>query len=405
MLFKKILNETIQTWEQPLFDAFVTPTVSGETITADNALKVGAVYACVNIKANAIAKLPLQVFKKSRDGGRDRDKSHRVSYLIENRPNPYQTPFVFKHTVTIHRNLWGRAYVRMVMDRVGNITELVLLDPSKVIEAEDTTGDKWFVYNHKGKQEKYHHSEIIYLPYGPGGKSPVEIARETAGTMVAAQKFSSSFYANGTTTKGALKIPGQLNKDAKDKVRQAWAEQNSGVANANSVAILDSGMEWVDMSMPLKDAEFIASQKFNIAEIARIFNVPLHMLNELDRSTFSNIEHQSMEFILNTIQPECTAMEEEMNFKLFTTNEQKRYYVKFNLNSALRGDSKTRAEFYEKMLDKGVYNINEVRALEEEDAIEGGDKHRVDLNHVSLDIADDYQLGKAGLKGGDNGEE
>ncbi|WP_274854019.1 phage portal protein [Bacillus methanolicus] len=404
MLFKSLLN-SVQTWEQPLFDAFVTPTMSGETITNDNALTIGAVYACVNIKANAIAKLPLQVFKKTKSG-RERENTHQVAYLLEKRPNPYMTPFVFKHTITVHRNLWGKAYIRMVM-KGGNVSELVLLDPSKTIEAEDDKGDKWFIYRDKGKEEKFHHTEIIYLPYGPGGKSPIEVARETAGTMKAAQKFLGTFYKNGTTTRGIIKVLGQLNGEAKKKLRASWAEVNSGLDNAHSIAVLDSGMEWMDISMPLKDAEFIASQKFNIAEIARIFNVPLHMLNELDRSTFSNIEHQSMEFIQNTIQPELVAWEEEMNYKLFTTNEQKRFYVKFNLTSALRGDSQSRAQYYKEMLSSGVYNINEVRALEEMDAIEGGDKHRVDLNHISIDIADEYQLAKAGAtsKGGENGEE
>lgn len=402
MIFRNLFKNEVQTWEQPLFEAFNIPTMSGESVTTENAITIGAVYACVNIKANAIAKLPLQTFKKTKSG-RDRETIHRAHYLLEKRPNPYMTPYVFKHTMTVHRNMWGRAYILMVFDGLV-LKELKLLDPARVKEVEDTTGDIWFVYHEKGNIYKYHHSEIIYLPYGPHGKSPIEIARETAGTMKAAQKFSGSFYKNGTTTRGFLKVPGQLNKEAKRKLRESWAEQNSGMDNANSVAILDGGLEWVNMSMPLKDAEFIASQKFNISEIARIFNVPLHMLNEMDRATFSNIEHQSMEFIMNTVQPECISIEEEMNYKLFTSNEQKKLYVKFNLTSALRGDSKTRAEFYEKMLDKGVYSINEVRALEEADAIEHGDKHRVDLNHVSVEIADEYQLGKAGLKGGETNE-
>lgn len=402
MLFRNLLN-TVQTWEQPLIDTFSMPTMSGESITSQNALTIGAVYACVNIKANAIAKLPLQAFKKTKSG-RDREHSHQVAYLLEKRPNPYQTPFVFKHTLTVHRNLWGRAYILMKMKGITP-NELYLLDPAKVTEAEDSKGDKWFIFRDKDTEEKYHHSEIIYLPYGPGGKSPIEIARETAGTMKAAQKFLGSFYANGTTTRGFLKVPTQINKEAKNKLRTAWTEQNSGMNNANSVAILDGGMEWVNMSMPLQDAEFIASQKFNIAEIARIFNVPLHMLNEMDRATFSNIEHQSMEFIMNTIQPECTSIEEEMNYKLFTTNEQKRLYVKFNMTSALRGDSSSRAQFYKEMLAMGALNINEVRDLEERDAIELGEKHLVSLNYTTLDNLEEYQRAKAGLKGGENSEE
>ncbi|OYD58303.1 phage portal protein [Fictibacillus aquaticus] len=377
--------------------------MSGELVTNEGSLTVGAIYACVNIKANAIAKLPLQVFKKTKSG-RERETAHQAAKLLEKRPNPYMTPFVFKHTASVYRNLWGKAYIAMITDRTGNVTELKLLDPAKVQHAKDSSGDLWFVFSEKGTQQKYHHSEVIYLPYGPGGKSPIEIARETAGTMKAAQKFLGSFYKNGTTTRGIIETPGSLNKDAKTVLRDHWAEAAGGLDNAHKVAILDAGMKWVNISMPLQDAEFIASQKFNIAEIARIFNVPLHMLNELDRSTFSNIEHQAMEFIQNTIQPELVAWEEEFNYKFFTDNEQKRLYVKFNLTSALRGDSQSRAQYYKEMLSSGVYNINEVRALEEEDSIEHGDKHRVDLNHISIDIADEYQMTKARAKGGEKDE-
>lgn len=401
---------TVQTWEQPLADVFVTPTVSGETITSLTALNVGAIYACVNIKANAIAKLPLQVYRKNKNG-RERDTSHQVSYLLETRPNSYQTPFVFKHTITVHRNLWGTAYIRMVNDGTGNIKELIIINPSTVSAVQDMKGSHWYVENRSIGNDVgtyvYHPSEIIVLPYlstdGIIGKSPITIARETAGTMLAAQKFLGSFYKNGTTTKGIIKTATQLNKEAKDKVREAWAIANSGNENANKIAVLDNGMEFQNMTMPLQDAEFIASQKFGVAEIARIFNVPLHKLNELDRATFSNIEQQSMEFIQDCIQPELVAWEEELNWKLFTTLEQKRYYVRFNLSSALRGDSQSRAAYYKEMIGSGVYSINEVRALEEKDAIEGGDKHRVDLNHISIDIADEYQMAKANSsKGGGN---
>lgn len=406
MIFKNLFN-SLQEWEQPLFGTFSQNTASGESVYGKNALDVGAVYAAVTVKANAVAKLPLQVFRKT-ESGRERDKSHIATQLLEKRPNPYQTPFVFKYTLTVHRNLWGKAYVHMVFNQKGKLQALNLLEPSKVQEVIDDNDDLWFIYSDKGVIKKLHHTEVIYLPYGPGGKSPIEVARETAGTMKAATKFMGGFYKNGTTAKGALKIPGQLDKSAKRKVREAWSEMNSGMENANSIAILDAGMEWVDMSMPLKDAEFIASQKFNISEIARIFNVPLHKLAEMDRATFSNIEQQSMEFIGDTIQPELVSIEEEINYKLFTTSEQKRYYVKFNTNSAMRADSAGRATYYREMLSTGAYSINQVLDLEDMDGIGvHGDGHRVDLNHISIEIADEYQLSKAksGLKGGGKDEE
>ncbi|MED4586664.1 phage portal protein [Brevibacillus choshinensis] len=392
-------------WEQTLWDTFSSPASSGENVSATNALTVGAIYACVNIKANAIAKLPLQVFRNS-SNGRERDTKHQVSYLLETRPNPHMTPFVFKHTVTVHRNLWGNAYIRMTFDSFGNVTRLDLLDPAKVQTLQDLTGRVYYQYTDNKKVIVYDPDELIVLPYlstdGLAGKSPIAIARETAGTMISAQKFLGSFYKNGTTTRGVLKVPTQLDKPAKDKVRQSWSEANSGSDNAHRIAVLDGGIEYQNLTMPLQDAEFIASQKFNIAEIARIFNVPLHKLNELDRATFSNIEQQSMEFVQDCIQPEIVAWEEEFNYKLFTTNEQKHLYVKFNLTSALRGDSASRATYYKEMLAMGAMTINQVRELEEQNAMDNGDRPLVSLNYTFLDTLEAYQAAKSGWKGGEN---
>ncbi|MGD6897116.1 phage portal protein [Bacillus infantis] len=412
MFFRNLLNstETIQEWEKPLYETFVNSSSSGITLTSDSALTVGAIYACVNIKANTIAKLPLQLYKRNKSG-RERDSAHAVAQLIEKRPNPYQTPFVFKHTITVHRNLWGNAYIKINVDNRGVINSLTLLDPSKVKVAADTKGKLWYTYSLNGQMSKYDSSEIIHLPYlstdGINGKSPISIARETASTMKAAQNLAGNLFKNGTLTTSILSTDQSLSPEAKKAVRQAWQDANSGLSNAGKVAVIDSGLSHTSINMSLVDAEYIASQKFSITEIARIFNVPLHMLNELDKSSFSNIEQQSMDFIQNTIQPELVAWEEEMNYKLFTTAEQKKYYVKFNLNSVARGDMASRAAFYEKMLDKGAYSINKVLELEDMDGIgSDGDKHRVDLNHVSIEIADEYQLAKAGAsKGGGNGEE
>jgi HK97 family phage portal protein len=235
--------------------------------------------------------------------------------------------------------------------------------------------------------------------------SPISVARESIGTLKKQEKFIGSFYENGTLTRGVLKVDTQLSKNAKDAVRQAWMDANTGEDNASKIAVLDSGVTFENITIPLQDAEFIASQKFGVEQIARIFNVPAHMIGDLSHATFSNIEQMSMDFIQNTIMPETQAWEEELNYKLFTTGEQKKgFYVKFNLTAALRGDSISRGNYYKTMSEIGAYSINEIRDLEEMDAIgPAGDVHRVDLNHVSIQIADEYQLAKAnaGVKGGE----
>lgn len=402
-LLSKIFNQTpIQFTEW----ALPTSNAAGEYITNENSLNLSIVYACINVKANAVAKLPLQVFQKT-DTGRLRRADHQVAQLLETRPNPHMTPFQFKHTVTTHRNLYGVAYVHQVINkRTGFVERLNILNPLEITVAQDASGVIFYVETVAGSKEPnvYNEDEMIRLPYlthdGFTPKSPITVARETIGVLKKQQKFLGSFYSNGTLTRGILKIPTQLNKDAKDKVRAAWMEANSGENNASKIAVLDSGITFENITIPLQDAEFIASQKFGIEEIARIFNVPLHMVNSLDRATFSNIEQMSMDFVQNTIAPEVIAWEEELAYKMFTPTEQKAgMYVKFNMTSALRADSVARANYYKAMLESGAMSINEVRELEEKDAIANGDKHLVSLNFTTLDNLENYQAAKTGQTG------
>jgi HK97 family phage portal protein len=412
MLFKSLFKNEATNLQQPsdwFVKMFSFDSASGEKVTVESALTVPTVYACVNFLANSVAKLPFQTFKKT-STGREKDKKHAVSKLLEERPNPYQNPFKFKHLVETHRNTWGNAYINISWGADGRPTALWLLNPSMTkpfIHVE--TNELWYLTTlPNGTQAKIHDGDIIHLSTlsldGLQGKPPIQIARESIGSSQAAQKFKGAFFKNGAANSGVLKVPGQLNKPAKDKVREEWEKANTGLNNAQRIAILDAGLEFQSIGMPLKDAQFIEGMKFDKAEIATIFNIPLHIVNELDRATHGNVEQMALDVIQHTLSPILIQYEEEFTYKLFSLKEQKRYYMKFNLTSLLRADSKTRAEYYAIMLDKGVYSINEVRELEEKDGIDHGDTHRVDLNHVSIEIADDYQLGKAGLKGGEGDE-
>lgn len=381
---------------------------SGEKVTVNSALGVPAVYACVNILANGIATLPFQTFKRTKTG-RERDKKHAVARLLEKRPNPYQGPFKFKHLIETHRNLWGNAYVNIDWGPDGRPKALWLLNPANTEPIIDVkTNVLWYhTVLPNGEAVKIGSGDIIHLTSlstdGIKGKPQIQVIRESIGSAQAAQKFSGKFYKNGASTSGFLKIPGMLNGEAKEVIRDEWEKSNTGINNAQRVAVLDAGLDYESISMPLRDAQFVESMKFNKTEIATFFNIPLHMVNELERATHSNIEQQAIDFIRNTLSPIFTQYQEEFSYQLFSLREQDRYYLKFNLESLLRADKKTQAEFYKTMLSEGVFSINKVLELEDMDAIEGGDTHRVDLNHVSIEIADEYQLAKAGstLKGGE----
>lgn len=414
MIFRSVFkNETTDLVSPaPWFTSiFGYDSASGEKVTVDSALQVPTVYTCVNILANSVAKLPFQTFKKT-SKGRERDSSHAVAKLLEERPNPFLSPFKFKHLIETHRNTWGNAYINIEWGLDGRPKAFWLLNPSVTEPKVDIeTNELWYVTTLPGgKQVRISHWDIIHLTTlsvdGLKGKPPIQIAREAIGSSSAAQKFKGKFFANGTAAAGVLKVPGQLNKDAKVKVREEWENLYTGINNAQRIAILDAGLEFQSIGMPLKDAQFIEGMKFDKAEIATIFNIPLHMVNELDRATFSNIEQMSLDFIQNTLSPILIPYEQEFSYKSFSSNELKRYYLKFNLTSLLRGDSQARAEFYKKMIEMGAMSINEVRALEEQDAIEHGDKHFVSLNFTTLDLIEEYQKAKSGAssKGGEGDE-
>lgn len=415
MIFRNALTPRAETTDlknpAPWFlKMFGHETNSGERVTVNSALGVPAVYACVNILANGIATLPMQTFKRTRTG-RNREKKHPVSKLLEKRPNPYQSPFKFKHLAETHRNLWGNAYINIDWGADGRPKGLWLLNPANTEPVVDVKNNELWYHTilPNGESAKIWHGDIIHLTAlstdGVKGKSPIQVIRESIGSAQAAQKFKGSFFRNGASTTGVLKVPGMLNSEAKEVVREEWEKANAGINNAQRVAILDAGLDYQSIQMPLKDAQFVESMKFDKTEIATFFNIPMHMVNELERATHSNIEQQAIDFIRNTLSPIYTQYQEEFTYQLFSEREMQKYYIKFNLEALLRADKKTQAEFYQIMLDKGVYSINEVRELEEQDGIEHGDTHRVDLNHVSIDIADEYQLARAGLKGGEENQE
>lgn len=395
-----------ENWLLNMFNGATT--TSGERVTGNNALLNSNVFTCASILGGDIGKLPLQVFRKTKNRI-ERENDHPVAYLLGTRPNPYMSAYTFKELLEVHMVVWGNAYCNIEWEWNGKPKALWVLDPSKTdILLDHQTGALWYVTSlPSGEQRKIPWHDIFHLKgisrNGLKGITPISVIREQIGIQQMSTKFLGSFYANGTATKGVLTVPSKLEKDAKDKVREEWTKLNSGLSNAHRIAILDSGLEYKSLGMPLEDAQFIETQKFGISEVAKIYKVPPHKLGQLDRATFSNIEQQSLDYVKTTLQPIAINWEQEIQYKLFTQAESKKYYLRFNMNSELRGDSQSRAQYYKEMIAMGVYNINEVRALEEQDSIgELGDKHLVSLNYTTLDNLEKYQLLKAGLGKGDD---
>lgn len=384
-------------------------TSSGMTINGDSALMNSNVYTCASILGGDIGKLPIQVFKR-RSGGVQKENSHPTSKLLGTRANPYMSAYIFKELMEVHAAIWGNGYAYIEWNFDGFPKALWPLDPSLTDVRVDDKGQVWYVTSVPGgEQRKMPWYDVLHFKgigkSGLKGITPIAVLREDIANQEVSKQFIGSFYANGTTTRGVLKVPTPLNKDAKDRAREEWQKVNSGLDNSHKIAILDGGLDFQNLGMPLKDAEFIETQKFGILEIAKLYKIPPHKLGQLDRATFSNIEQQSLDYVKNTLQPIITNWEQEINYKLFTETEQKRYYVKFNVTSELRGDSQSRAQYYKEMLYAGIYSINEIRELEDRDGIgEDGDKHFINMSFAPIDLLEQVITKKGGETNGQKGD-
>lgn len=414
-LFESRSDSSVGSWSPKsvpewVFDAFGTKeTASGEKVSERTALSHPDVFSCINVLSDDIAKLPIHTFQKQNDAINSASH-HPVSKLLHTRPNQYMTSFVWKKLMMVHTGTWGNAYSYIKSDKNGTITDLIPLNPSTTTPHVDPdTGMLWYQTTINNKVVELYADEVLHFKGlsedGIVGKSPISVMRENVGAQAAATKYNSKFYKNDATPRGILKVPAQLEEDAKTSARNEWKRVNRG----ENIAIIDAGLEYQSISMPLEDAQFIESMKYNKAQIAAIYKIPLHKVNELDRATFNNIEHQSIEYVKNTLTPPIVSWEQEIRTKLFTDHESNDlgYYVKFNVNSELRGDSKTRAEFYEIMQRISGLSIDEIRAFEEMNPIKNGDRHLISLNYTFLDMLEEYQLAKSGATkgGGENGQE
>lgn len=376
-------------------------------LSTPQAMTNSNVFACINILSNDIAKLPLHTFREFTNGSKKKEKTHPVAYLLGTRPNPHMSSFVWRKLMETMLDLWGNAYSIIEWGEDGRPKALWPLDSSKVTIKFDDNSELWYVVQMGLETKKYREADMIHLKGltvdGINGISPITAIRLQITSQQSKEIFENTFYSNGTTTNGVLEVDGEVDAEAKAIMRDEWMKLNSGLSNANKLAILDMGMKYKPLNMPLRDAEFIESKKFGILEVAKIYGVPAHKLNQLDRATFSNIEHLSLSYYKDTLLPKARLWEEELTYKLFVGRDRGKYFTKYNFDAELRADSKTRAEANEINLRNGIVTINEARDLEDRDGYGAiGDRPLATLNYTFLDMLEAYQKGKSG--GDNNGQ-
>lgn len=373
------------------------PTTSGKTVNEKTAMQTTAVYACVRILAEAIASLPLSVYQTT-GLGKEKATNHNLYHLLHDEPNPEMTSFVFRETLMSHLLLWGNAYAQIIRDHNGKVLSLYPLLPNKMSVNRDSRGNIYYVYTRDsdetpslaGYGEFYlSDHEVLHIP-GLGfdgliGYSPIAMAKNAIGMSLATEEYGASFFANGATPGGVLEHPGIV-KDPQ-RVRESWNSVYQGTKNAHKVAVLEEGMRYQSIGISPEQAQFLETRKFQINEIARIFRVPPHMVGDLEKSSFSNIEQQSLEFVKYTLDPWVTRWEQAMQKALLLPGEKSQYFIKFNVDGLLRGDYQSRMNGYAIARQNGWMSANDIRELENMNLIsqeEGGDIYMVNGNMLKL---------------------
>ena len=369
---------------------------SGKSVTERTALQQTAVYACVRIIAETIASLPLHFYRYTEEG-KEKDYTHPLYRILHDEPNPEMTAFVFRETIVSHLLLWGNAYAQIIRNGKGEIMYLYPLLPDKMtVERSDITNEIFYTYmDTKGKMYRLTNKEVLHIP-GLGfdgliGYSPIAMTKNAIGLSIAAEEYGSRFFANSANPSGVLEHPGVL-KDPK-KIRESWNEVYGGTSNSHRVAVLEEGLTFKHISIPPNDAQFLETRKFQINEICRIFRVPPHMVADLEKSSFSNIEQQSLDFIVNTIRPWLIRIEQSICQKLLLPDEKGVFFAKFNVNGMLRGDFTSRMNGYAIARQNGWMNVDEIRELEDMNKLPkgmGGDRYLCNGNMVDLTQAGSF---------------
>lgn len=379
---------------------FLGGSTSGKAVTEHSAMQMTAVYACVRILSEAIAGLPLHLYRYNDEGGKEKALDHPLYLLLHDEPNPEMSSFVFRETLMTHLLLWGNAYAQIIRNGKGEVVALYPLMPNRMTVDRDDKGQLYYSYQMSnsdaptmpGGTVRLKPSDVLHVPGlgfdGLVGYSPIAMAKNAIGLAIATEEYGAKFFANGATPGGLLEYPGTV-KDP-DRVRESWNRGFSGSQNAGKVAILEEGMKYTPISIAPEQAQFLETRKFQINEIARIFRVPPHMVGDLEKSSFSNIEQQSLEFVKYTLDPWVVRWEQSIQRTLLTADEKKRYFVKFNLEGLLRGDYQSRMNGYATARQNGWMSANDIRELENLDRIppeEGGDLFLINGNMLPLEHA------------------
>ena len=382
-LFKS-RDKPTNSYDSPSYTYFFGRSNAGKRVTDRTALQHTVVYACVRVLSEAVAQLPLHLYKYT-NSGKERVPQHPLYFLLHDQPNPEMTSFRFRETLMSHILIYGNAYAQIIRNGRGEIIGLYPLTPDRIKVDRDEHNKLIYIYsrydevnpNIKTQGEiVLKQKDILHIPGlgfdGLVGYSPIAMAKNALGISLACEEYGASFFANGASPSGILEHPGVIKNPA--KIREAW-HNAYGSGNSHKVAVLEEGMKYQPIAIPNNEAQFLETRKFQIEEIARLYRVPLHMIGDLDHATFSNVEHLSLDFVKYSLDPWLVRWEQELMRALLSESEKGKYFIKFNVEGLLRGDYASRMQGYATARQNGWMSANDIRELEDMNKIpddEGG---------------------------------
>ena len=359
---------------------------TGTPVSPDAALGVAAVYACVKVLAEDVAKLPLVVYRNTEDGGKEKALDHPLYRVLARSPNQVQNSFEFREMLQGHLALGGDCYAQIVGGRSGAVEQLIPLHPDRVRAEELPNGRVRYLVSTPTGPLRLNQEEIFHVSHmsdGLRGRSPVSVARGAVALSSAAEGFAARFFGNDATPGGILSHPGRLNDEARVQLKKSWDEAHRGPSRAHRMAVLEEGLQWIKVGIDAQDAQLIETRKFQLIKIARLYRMPLHKTGEMSFSTYSNIEHQAIEYVTDCLLPWVVRWEQAIANQLVSDPEE--YFVKFNLNALLRGDTASRYAAYAIGRQWGFLSVNDILDLEDLNQVPEGDGRLEPLNMKPLD--------------------
>lgn len=380
---KKRNLERPPSWLDELLTEYET--LSGVKVNEETSLKFAAVWAAVKVLSESSAQIPYQVYRRV-GANKEVYREHPTYKLIHEAPNGYTTKFVFIQALMSNVLLWGNGYARIWKDRFQRPIKLELIHPS-LVSPVLIEGELFY----KIGSEVFADYEMIHVRWlsldGIVGKSPIQIHKDSIGLGLAAQQFGATFFKNGANTELVYNFPGSLTDEQYLRMQKVIMSRQATVENAHKPMLIEGGASVSQLTIPPDQAQFIQTRAFQVTDVARIFGLPPHMVQDLEHATFSNIEELSIEYVKYSLMPCVMRLEQEFTKKLIWEVEKPDVFIEGNADGLMRGDAKTRAEYYAKMWQVGSLNANEIRAKENENPITGGDLYFVPVNYQTLERA------------------